>query len=162
MKRWEQRPIEIRNLFNPAFCGLVLARSIASHEETVERAMPYSLTLLVLPLTLHKNSRRVLARGNKSHFLKLVEDYPQLLVDFADRATSMLPFGQEALSLLATKGCIKVDPAGALSIVPKSIKKSISGTDETRECQLVARYLGRQFARISDRATIYASLGVRP
>lgn len=28
MKTWDQRPREVRTLFNPAFCGLVLARAI--------------------------------------------------------------------------------------------------------------------------------------
>ena len=33
MKRWDQRPFEIRNLFNPAFCGLVLSRALHGYEE---------------------------------------------------------------------------------------------------------------------------------
>ena len=33
MKRWDQRPFEIRNLFNPAFCGLVLFRAMEGYEE---------------------------------------------------------------------------------------------------------------------------------
>lgn len=85
-----------------------------------------------------------------------------MLIDLPDRAVSMFPFCQEGLSLLANKGCLDVSDRGALSIRPKTVKKTISGTSESRECQRVAKYLGRQFARISDRATIYASLGVRP
>ena len=162
MKAWNKRPFEIRNLFNPAFCGLLLARAIDEHQLTSERAMPYSLSLLILPLCLHKDTRSILAKSNKSYFLKVVEDYPQLLVDFPDRATSMFPFCQEGLSLLADMGCLDVSDKGALSIRRKTVKKTISGTDENRECQRVAKYLGRQFARISDRATVYASLGVRP
>ena len=49
MKRWDQRPFEIRNLFNPAFCGLVLSRALHGYEEEDARGMPFSLTLLVLP-----------------------------------------------------------------------------------------------------------------
>ena len=50
MKRWDQRPVEIRNLFNPAFCGLVLSRALHGYEDADARGMPFSLTLLVLPL----------------------------------------------------------------------------------------------------------------
>lgn len=162
MKPWSQRPFETRNLFNPAFCGLLLARAIDEHQVTSNRAMPYSLSLLVLPLCLHKDSRAILARANKSYFLKVVEEYPQLLVDFPDRTKSMFPFCQEGLSLLASESCLDVSENGALSIRPKTVRRAINGTDENRECQRVAKYLGRQFARISDRVTIYASLGVRP
>ena len=61
MKRWDQRPFEIRNLFNPAFCGLVLFRALHGYEEEDARGMPFSLSLLVLPLCLHKDSREVIA-----------------------------------------------------------------------------------------------------
>jgi hypothetical protein len=58
MKPWNQRPREIRNLFNPAFCGLVLTRGVEGFSETAKRPMPYSLTLLILPLCLHKRTRQ--------------------------------------------------------------------------------------------------------
>lgn len=54
MKQWDQRPFEIRNLFNPAFCGVVLFRAMQSYEEENSQGMPFSLALLVLPLCLQK------------------------------------------------------------------------------------------------------------
>lgn len=162
MKPWSKRPFEVRNLFNPAFCGLLIARAIEEHVITSGKPLPHSLSLLILPLCLHKNTRLVLAAANRSYFLKVVEEHPQLLVGFPERARSMFPFCQEGLTLLAKMGCIDVNDQGALSLRPKTVRKTVSGTDETRECQQVAKYLGRQFARVSDRATIYASLGVRP
>jgi hypothetical protein len=70
MKRWDLRPVEIRNLFNPAFCGLVLMRALCGYEEEDERGMHFSLALLVLPLCLHKRSREILHAGNRSYLLK--------------------------------------------------------------------------------------------
>ena len=67
MKRWDQRPFEIRNLFNPAFCGLVLFRALHGYEEQDARGMPFSLSLLVLPLCLHKDSREVFASSPRSY-----------------------------------------------------------------------------------------------
>ena len=61
MKRWDQRPFEIRNLFNPAFCGVVLYRALCGYEEREPRGIPFSLSLLVLPLCLHKDSREVIS-----------------------------------------------------------------------------------------------------
>jgi hypothetical protein len=46
MKPWNQRPFEIRNLFNPAFCALILFRALAGYEEESAGGMPFSLTLL--------------------------------------------------------------------------------------------------------------------
>ncbi|WP_274541244.1 three component ABC system middle component [Methylosinus trichosporium] len=42
------------------------------------------------------------------------------------------------------------------------MRKSITGSEETQSIQKVAKYLGKEFARIGDRVTIYATMGVRP
>lgn len=73
MKRWDQRPFEIRNLFNPAFCGLVLFRALRGYEEEDARGMPFSLSLLVLPLCLHKDSREAVSTSPCSYLLKTTE-----------------------------------------------------------------------------------------
>lgn len=162
MKRWDQRPFEIRNLFNPAFCGLVLFRAVEGYEAEDPRGVPFSLSLLVLPLCLHKDSREVLAASSRSYLLKISEKSPQLQVGFADRATTMLPYAFEGFSLLMERGCISVADDGRLQTVPNKVRKSITGTAETKSCQRVARFVGKEFARIADRVTVYTTFGVRP
>ncbi len=162
MKRWDERPVEIRNLFNPAFCGLILMRALCSYEEGDERGMPFSLVLLVLPLCLHKPSREILHAGNRSYFLKLVAAHPELLVGFARRATDLLPYTFEALGFLMQMGLFTVDAPGRLKTVPDSMRKSVTGTAETVSCQRVARFVGKEFARVGDRSTLYMTMGVRP
>ena len=101
MKRWDHRPFEVRNLFNPAFCGLILFRALQGYEEENADGMPFSLALLVLPLCLQKESRQVIADSPRSYLLKTVEKNPQLLVGFADRAKDLMPFALEALCRVA-------------------------------------------------------------
>jgi hypothetical protein len=162
MRVWDQRPIEIRNLFNPAFCGLVLVRAMVNFEEEDDRGIPFSLVPLILPICLHKQSREILAPSTRSYFLKLVANHPQLLVGFGARAQDMLPFTFEALGLLHQLGTIRVQPDGRLKANLQGVRKSIVGSDETQTIQKVAKYLGKEFARIGDRSTIYATMGVRP
>ena len=162
MKPWNQRPFEVRNLFNPAFCGLILFRALAGFEEEDEAGMPFSLALLVLPLCLHKDTRLVLAENSRSYLLKAVEKNPRVLIGFAERAQHLMPFALEAFGLLMESGCFVVTADGRLLTVDKAGRKTISGTDESIACQRVARFVGREFARIGDRGTIYSSLGVRP
>lgn len=162
MKPWDKRPFEIRNLFNPAFCGLILERAIRAYQEEEPRGMPFSLTLLVLPLCLQREARETLVRGNRSYFLKVLAAHPQMLVEFPRRATDMLPFAFEALGLLMHMKVVLVTPEGRLQIDPKGVRKSDAGSPETIACQRVARFLGKQFAQIGDVLTIYATLGVRP
>ncbi|MES1937718.1 three component ABC system middle component [Salinisphaera hydrothermalis] len=162
MKRWDQRPFEIRNLFNPAFCGLILFRALYAYEEEDTRGMPFSLSLLVLPLCLHKDSREVIASRPRRYLLKTTEKNQQVMVGFADRVTQMLPYAFEGFGLLMERGCITIADNGRIQTVPKTVRKAVNGTDETVSCQKVARIVGREFARIADRATIYTTFGIRP
>jgi hypothetical protein len=162
VKRWNQRPFEIRNLFNPAFCGLVLFRALHGYEEEDARGMPFSLSLLVLPLCLHKDSRAVIAGSPRSYLLKTTEKNQEVMVGFPDRVTQMLPYAFEGFGLLMERGCISVTDDGRIQTVPKKVRKSVSGTPETVSCQKVARIVGREFARIADRATVYTTFGIRP
>jgi hypothetical protein len=162
VKRWDQRPFEVRNLFNPAFCGLVLFRALQGYENKDTRGMPFSLSLLVLPLCLHKDSREVIACRPRSYLLKTVEKSQQITMGFAGRVTQMLPYAFEGFGLLMERGCITVVDDGRIQTVPKKVRSSVIGTDETVACQKVARIVGREFARIADRATVYTTFGIRP
>jgi hypothetical protein len=162
MKRWDGRPIEVRNLFNPAFCGVVLFKALRAYDRIDNRGMPFSLALLVLALSLHKISRARLLESTRAHFLKVIASEPQLLIGFADRARAMLPYTQEGLGLLLHVGAISVASDGRIITAPRKMRQWDATTTETRDCQQVAEYLGRQFARVADRATLYTSLGVRP
>jgi hypothetical protein len=162
MKRWNQRPFEVRNLFNPAFCGLVLFRALLGYEEENPDGMPFSLALLVLPLCLQKDSRQAIVENPRSYFLKTVENNPQMLVGFSDRARDMMPFAFEGFGLLMERGCFVVTKDGRLKTIPGRVRKSVTGTNESISCQRVARIIGKEFARIADRVTVYTTLGIRP
>ena len=124
--------------------------------------MPFSLSLLVLPLSLHQDSREALQRASRSYFLKAVAEHPELLVGFARRCTDMLPFSHEALGLLMHCKALTVREQGRLLPGPSAVRKTITGSEESKACQRVAAFVGKEFARIADRGTIYATLGIRP
>lgn len=161
MIAWSERPVEIRNLFNPAFCGLVLARALAGFQAVDARGIQFSLTLLMLPLCLHRRSREILRDGSRSYFLKVVAEHPELQVGLAQRCTNMLPFALEGFGLLMNVQELSVTSDGRL-LLGNGVRKTVSGTEESIACQRVASYLGREFARAGDRGTIYATLGLRP
>jgi hypothetical protein len=162
MKRWDQRPFEVRNLFNPAFCGVILFRALQSYEKENHKGMPFSLSLLILPLCLYKDSRETIIAHPRGYLLKTIEANPQLLVGFADRVSNLIPYAFEALGLLMERGCFIVSDEGRLQISKEKIQKAESGTSESIACQRVARILGKEFARVADRVTIYTTFGIRP
>ena len=162
MKQWDQRPFEIRNLFNPAFCGLVIFRALNGYEEENSRGMPFSLSLLVLPLCLYKSSREIIANNLRSYLLKTTEMNPEIMIGFAERVTQMLPYTFEGFGLLMERGCITITDDGCIQSVSNKVRKSIRGTDEIVTCQKVARMIGRECARMADRTTVYTTFGIRP
>jgi hypothetical protein len=162
MKPWSQRPREVRNLFNPAFCGLVLARGVEGFTEEANRPMPFSISLLILPLCLHKRTRDQLKEGNRSYLSNILQDHPEIRVDLAQRARGLLPYTMEAFGYLMACGAIVVDESGAIGLTKESVRKSICGSQDTKDCQTVARSLGKKLALLNDRVTIYTTLGIRP
>lgn len=162
MKKWKERPFEIRNLFNPAFCGVILLRAFQGFEEKDDSGMPFSLALLVLPLCLHKGTREILSNNPKRYLLKTISENPQILVGFAERSKSLLPYTFEALGFTMQLQSFEVTLQGRLKMRDGGIRKKLGGTQESIECQRVARIVGINFAKIGDRVTIYTSLGIRP
>lgn len=162
MRAWAERPREIRNLFNPAFCGVVLLRSLTSFEDAQQEGMPFSLSLLVLPLSLHKASREAIIRGNRSYLTKIVDESPEMLVGLPERARSLLPYTFEACGLLMQQEAISVNAYGRIAPTCGYLRKQLFGTAESQACQRAAQILGRKFAAIGDRVTIYTTFGVRP
>jgi len=162
MKPWHQRPREIRTLFNPAFCGLVLARALEGFGEKDNRPMPFSLTILILPLCLHKQTREQIKVSKAAYLTTILQRHPEIRVDLARRARSLVPYTLEAFGFLMSCGVIQVDEFGCIAIRDNTVRKAINGTQDSKDCQTVARSLGKKLALINDKATVYASLGIRP
>lgn len=162
MINWSTRPFEERNLFNPAFCALVLAAAIREYERVARKPMPYSLTLLVLPLCLHQATRDQILGSKKLSILRIVALQPDLLVDFAERARLLLQCATEAFALLASRGCIEVSDDGGIHLIPRRVSPQALSTDDAEMCRNAATVLGRDFAQLNDRVTIFTSLSIRP
>lgn len=162
MKLWNRRPREIRNLFNPAFCGLVIARGLEGFTATANRPMPFSLTLLILPLCLHKRTRDQIKNEPRAYLTKILQEHPEIRVDLAQRARGLLPYTMEAFAHLMACGVIAADDSGSIALQENTVRKTIVGSQDTKDCQTVARSLGRKLALLNDRVTIYTTLGVRP
>ena len=159
---WRERPFEERNLFNPAFCALVIAAAIREYERTAREPMPYSLTLLVLPLCLHPWTRDEILDNKTISVLRVIALHPELLIYFAPRAKALVQYALEAFALLSSKGCIAVDDHGCISLLRRKVSPKSLPTADAEACRSAATVVGRDFARINDRATIYTSLSIRP
>ncbi len=162
MKNWNLRTHEVAFLLNPAFCGRVLYSTIKTYNEKANRALPFPLIYLVLPLVLHKETR---ANINSRTQLQLwVQRYPQLLIDFPKRARELVPITNESVEFLLQTGNIILTPNGELEISPtlKSLSKTKFVDDEISECLKKGEHIAKWFVAAGKAETIYIELGVRP
>ena len=162
MKNWNLRTHEVAFLLNPAFCGRVLYSTIKTYNEKANRALPFPLIYLVLPLVLHKETR---ANINSRTQLQLwVQRYPQLLIDFPKRARELVPITNESVEFLLQTGNIILTPNGELEISPtlKSLSKTKFVDDDVSECLKKGEHIAKWFVAAGKAETIYIELGVRP
>lgn len=156
------RSHEVAFLLNPAFCGRVLYSTIKTYSEKTSRAFPFPLIYLVLPLVLHKETR--IHINSRTQLQLWVQRYPQLLIDFPQRARELVPITNESVEFLLQTGKILLTPNGVLEISPtsKTLSKTKFVDDEILECLKKAEHIAKWFAAAGKVETIYIELGVRP
>lgn len=93
-----------------------------------------------------------------------VQRYPQLLIDFPQRARELVPITNESVEFLLQTGKILLTHNGVLEISPtsKTLSKTKFVDDEILECLKKAEHIAKWFAAAGKVETIYIELGVRP
>lgn len=162
MKSWNIRAHEVAYLLNPAFCGRILYTTIKTYGEKTNRAFPFPLIYLVLPLVLHKGTRSSI--NSRTQLLLWVQKYPQLLIDFPQRAKELIPITNESIEFLLQTGKIILTPNGELEAPAstRSLSKTKFVDDEVTECIKKSEHIAKWFAGAGKVETIYVELGVRP
>lgn len=164
MKRWEERTIEEAHLLNPAFCCAVLSASVVGYTSEASAGLPFPLSFLVLPTTLHKHTRESLPRDTRTSLAAWLQQNCEARVGFAQRVIAVRPHTREAILFGTTHGWLTMS-GGLLAptINELVINKSTQSLEtEARECLRRAAFVGKWFARAGNAATVMALWGVRP
>jgi len=163
MLNWEKRPFEIANLFNPAFCAILLRDAAEGYEKEKEEGLPYPLSVFILPLVLHKTSRYLMPKTISSRMHVWLKNNEEVRIDFAKRVRHMLPYSKEALIFGMQGKIIMINPEGNLIPVRKNLNKLKWKNDsEPAQCRQKSLFLGRWLAHAGDISTVYAMWGIRP
>lgn len=164
---WAERAVEEANLFNPAFCAALVCKAVGDYtKKAAGRPMPFALAFLVLPVVLHRGTRRSLPGSTVTFLLPWLQEHRERLVDFPARARRLKPFGQEAIMFGIARGALAVEDGGGLVVNARKIAVTEKTTElftfEAHECIDRAAFLGRWFAAAGTPATIFAAWGVAP
>lgn len=163
MTVWEERPVEVANLFNPAFCGEIIRLCTKAYVKEANQGFPYLLAFLVLPILMYDNTRATMEARRYTYLYNWVQDYPYLRVDFAIRVRELIPITQEALAFLLQLEALALDDEGCL-VARRYRRRGVSSQEEAqiKDFYNKAELLGKWFARAGDVRTIYAIWGVQP
>jgi hypothetical protein len=94
MIAWEERPIEVANLLNPAFCALLLRGTVLEYAKTASAGMDFPLVFMVLPIVLHKATREALPKTTISKFHAWFQEHQALRIGFSTRVQQLAPFAR--------------------------------------------------------------------
>lgn len=166
MHPWATRVVEEANLFNPAFCGTLLAKTADDFAQKGHRPLPFPLVFLVLPIVLHRGTRRALPGSTVTSLLPWIQDNREQLVDFAIRTQRLRNITREALLFGMQYQTLELTADGDLRVGTKrqtvTDKRTSLFTDEARDCVERAGFVGRWLATAGTTAAIYAAWGVAP
>jgi Family of unknown function (DUF6521) len=166
MEPWSKRVVEEANLFNPAFCGTLLAKAGDEFAKRAGRPFPFALAFLVLPVVLHRGTREALPGSTITSLLPWIQEHREQLVDFAVRVQRLREITREAILFTLQHQTLALTEEGYIVIGDKrrsaTEKRTGLFTNEARQCVDRAGFIGRWFAAAGTTATIYAGWGVAP
>ena len=166
MRPWSSRVVEEANLFNPAFCAALLAKTADDYTKKTRSSMPFALAFLILPVVLHQGTRKALPSTTLTSLLPWIQENRDQLVDFGHRMQRLEPITREALLFGLQHHVLKLNDTGELMPGAKRYspteRRTGLFTDEARECVDRAGFLGRWFAAAGTTSTIYAAWSVAP
>jgi hypothetical protein len=160
---WSDRPFEIANNLNPAFCSIIIFDAINNYGSNSDYGMDYPLSFLILPIILHRRSREILPRSVRNRMHVWLQDNSEIRVGFAQRVRSLIPYTEETLRFGLQNRIYKFNEDGGLITVKnKIINHKFPKNSEPDICRQKARLLGRWFAITGETRTIYTMWGIRP
>lgn len=120
MEAWSNRPIEISNLFNPAFCLLIIKSFLDEYQKKTGKGIDYILVFLILPIVLHKNTRAILPKTTNTKMHSWIQNNQEVKISIIQRIDNLAEFTKESIIYGMQLGIIGFDENGR--IVSKKVK----------------------------------------
>lgn len=160
LPNWEDRPTNVANLLNPAFCGEVIRRCITEYQKINSVGLPFQLAFLVFPIILNKQIRESLPKTSGKNFVAWIEENQIIKKDLPNIIKNIVPYSQESIMFLMMYEIIRINEKGNFEVMTKS--KTINDENEVTECYKKAELLGKLFAKAGTSQFIFINLGIKP
>ena len=161
---WTERPAEEARIFNPAFCGELIGRTVGEYHRTRQATLNMVTAFLVLPLTLHTPTREMLPGRANATFAGWIAEHSALLAELPDRTKRLRPVSREALLFALRHQLLAIEGGGLVpGSQPVRLRARLAvSTDEVNAARNAAGLLGRWFAGQATQTSILQGMGVAP
>ncbi|ELI5735503.1 hypothetical protein RRK63_004246 [Vibrio fluvialis] len=152
---------EVTELLNPAFCALIYASIVEGYNSKSKSKIPIYLPYVLMPIVLHKESRRSIPRTTRSKFHIWLQNEPQIVVGLTERVNSLENYVSKGSMLLKSNGFISLDDEFRVLLVNSiKLRKLIRNAEYISEYTDSAKRLGTICGNFNSESTILALLGV--
>lgn len=151
---WQERPFEIANLLNPAFCSIILWHVIVNNNKKTNNGFDYALTFLVIPLILAKQTRELLPPSTRSKMHVWLQSNQEVLIGLDEKIYMLKNITREAVIFGLQSDILDVDSEGKLVAKKVVLKKYAVRSTEVAQCIEKATMLGKWLANSGDASTI--------
>lgn len=162
LPEWDDRPVTVAHLLNPAFCGEIIRRFINEYQKVknTDGGISFQLVFLVLPMVLHKQIRENLPKTSGKNFFAWIEENQQVKMILPNLIKRTVSYTKESLMFLLMYEIIKINELGEIVVIekPKSVKES----NEVSECYKKAELVGKWLANSGSSQSIFINLGIKP
>lgn len=142
---------EVDVIYNPSLGAYLLWRACNGYFSESEGAMPIALSFLILPLTLHGQSRRLvsstLAASGLAMFTAKLGTHQEDLLAVHQRALELRELSLSSLTLATATNLLTVLPEHA-TMMPATQVDMPRASDRMHQLGKVAEKLGTWFARL--------------
>ena len=158
---------DVERLFNTAYCASIIAQYIYAYQQaSASIGMPYMLTYLCLPLTLHNQTKTEVNKHTLLYgFHRFINEHPETLINLYERIKDFTRLTQETLLTGTTYGLMQIDLENVVftsrESTIKQIRKQLHNEKEAAQSIRAAARIGTWFAQLSV-TEIFFYLGIQP
>jgi Family of unknown function (DUF6521) len=156
---WTKRPTEVANLFNPAYCSMLINSMCNGYQTALPEGVPYPLVFVAMSVVMYPDSARLLPTTSNTKLHIWLQKNPEVLFNFAERTKKLAPYVRESIAFGLSHGVIQLAPNARIVALPvRGLGQRASLDAAVKHSQLVGKILGK----INDVQSVFSMFGVRP
>lgn len=159
---WNRRPAEVANLLNPAYFAVLINNACDGYKSKAQEDLPYPLPFIALPLLLYPDTAETLPKTSSSRLHIWLQQNPEVLFDFAERANRLAPYIREGISFGISHKVIQLAASGRIVAQRLSALKGWEDAPAPRIVSKQAHLVGKMFGQCKDVKTLFSMFGVTP